>query len=71
MTPALLLARDLLEKAASGKALGGGLMHEVGKLNFVVVVVSDDRLKQVMLEPTGIGRQGSASRRLKQARASI
>jgi hypothetical protein len=71
MTPALLLARDLIEKAASGKALGGGLINEDGKLNFVVVVVSDDRLKQVMLEPPGVGRQGSASRRLKQARASI
>jgi len=55
------------EKAASGKALGGSLMNEDGKLNFVVAVVSDDRLKQVMLEPPGAGRQGSASHRLKQA----
>jgi uncharacterized membrane protein YkoI len=50
------------EKAASGKALGGGLMTEGGKLTFVIVVVSEDRLKQVMLEPPRIARQGSARR---------
>ena len=58
------------EKAASGKALGGSLMNEDGKLNFVVAVASDDHLKQVMLEPPGAGRQGSASHRLKQAGSS-
>jgi len=39
------------EKAASGKALGGGLVKQGGRLNFVVVVVSGDDLKEVMLEP--------------------
>jgi uncharacterized membrane protein YkoI len=63
LSDAILVA----EKAASGKALGGSLMNEDGKLNFVVAVVSDDRLMQVMLEPPGAGRQGSASHRLKQA----
>lgn len=53
----------LAEKATSGKAFGGGLMNEDGKLTFVVVVVSDDRLKEVMLEPAGLDRRNSASRR--------
>jgi uncharacterized membrane protein YkoI len=53
------------EKAAPGKALGGGLMREDGKLNFVVVIVSDDHLKEVMLEPPVVGRQGSTSSRFK------
>jgi uncharacterized membrane protein YkoI len=53
------------EKAAPGKALGGGLMREDGKLNFVVVIVSDNHLKEVMLEPPVVGRQGSTSSRFK------
>ena len=51
------------EKAASGKAVGGGLMKQDGKLNFVVVIVSGDSLKQVMLEPPRVDRQGLAARR--------
>ena len=51
------------EKATSGKALGGGLMKDGGKLNFVVVVVSENRLKQVMLEPPSVVRSGKESRR--------
>jgi len=51
------------EKAASGKALAAGLMNENGKLNFVVVVVSGDKFKQVVLEPPRAGRQRSAPRR--------
>lgn len=35
----------------SGKAISGGLMNEAGKLIFVIVVLSDTNLKQVMLEP--------------------
>ncbi len=53
------------EKAAPGKALGGGLMREDGKLNFVVAIVSDDHLKEVILEPPVVGRQGSTSSRFK------
>ncbi|OSJ32177.1 peptidase [Bradyrhizobium japonicum] len=45
------------EKAAEGKALAGGLMKQDGKLNFVVVVATGDRLKEVLLEPPKIGRQ--------------
>ncbi|MBI5264030.1 MAG: PepSY domain-containing protein [Bradyrhizobium sp.] len=54
------------EKAASGKALGGGLVREDGKLNFVVVVASGDSLKEVMLEPPKAGRRGSDNYRLSQ-----
>ena len=46
------------ERAAAGKAIGGGLMIDGGKLSFVVVVVSEDQLKQVMLEPPRIARAG-------------
>ena len=51
------------EKAASGTALGGGLMKQDGKLNFVVVIVSGDGLKEVMLEPPRVGGQGLAAHR--------
>jgi uncharacterized membrane protein YkoI len=39
------------ERAAAGSALAGGLMKQDGKLNFVIVVASGDRLKEVTLEP--------------------
>ena len=51
------------EKAASGKAVGGGLMKQDGNLNFLVVIVSGDSLKEVMLEPPRVNRQGLAARR--------
>lgn len=42
----------IAEQVASGRAMGGGLMKENGKLNFVIVVVSGGSdLKQVVLEP--------------------
>jgi uncharacterized membrane protein YkoI len=47
----------IAEKTAAGSALAGGLMKQDGKLNFVVIIASDDRLKEVMLEPP-IGKQG-------------
>lgn len=50
------------EKAASGKALGGGLMNKDGKLNFVIVVSSGGNLKQVMLEPPRAGRRSAIRR---------
>ena len=34
-------------------------MKQDGKLNFVVVIASGDRLKEVMLEPPRVGRQGA------------
>ena len=49
----------IAEKAAAGSALAGGLMKQDGKLNFVVVIASGDRLKEVMLEPPRVGRQGT------------
>ncbi|MGX9428218.1 MULTISPECIES: PepSY domain-containing protein [Bradyrhizobium] len=39
------------ERAASGKAISGGLTRERGKLSFVVIIVSGLDLKQVILEP--------------------
>ncbi|MGY4624405.1 PepSY domain-containing protein [Bradyrhizobium sp. USDA 4486] len=41
------------ERAASGKAISGGLIRERGRLNFSIVVVSGDDLKEVTLEPPG------------------
>ena len=41
------------ERAASGKAISGGLVRERGRLNFAVVVISGDDLKEVILEPPG------------------
>jgi hypothetical protein len=54
------------EKAGSGKALGGGLVQQDGRLNFVIVVMSGDSLKEVMLEPPKAGRRGSDKYRLNQ-----
>jgi uncharacterized membrane protein YkoI len=51
------------EKATSGAALGGGLLQQDGHFNFVVVIVSGDSLKEVMLEPPRIDRRGSAAHR--------
>jgi hypothetical protein len=39
------------EKAAAGKAISGGLVKEGDQLNFVVVALSDDHMKEVFLEP--------------------
>jgi uncharacterized membrane protein YkoI len=41
----------IAEKAAAGKAISGGLVKEKDKINFVVVVLSDDRVKEVFLKP--------------------
>jgi uncharacterized membrane protein YkoI len=41
----------IAEKAAAGKAISGGLVKEGDHLNFVVVVLSDDHVKEVFLEP--------------------
>jgi hypothetical protein len=42
----------IAEQVASGRAIGGSLMDDNGKLNFVIVVVSGGSdLKQVVLEP--------------------
>jgi uncharacterized membrane protein YkoI len=50
----------IAEKAAEGTALAGGLIKQDGKLNFVVVIASGDRLKEVTLEPPRVGREKSA-----------
>lgn len=41
------------EQAASGKAISGGLVREGGRLNFAIVVISGNDLKEVLLEPPG------------------
>jgi uncharacterized membrane protein YkoI len=41
------------EHAASGRAISGGLVRERGRLNFAIVVISGDDLKEVLLEPPG------------------
>lgn len=41
------------EHTASGKAISGGLVRERGRLNFAIVVISGDDLKEVILEPPG------------------
>lgn len=41
------------EHAASGRAISGGLVRERGRLNFAIVVISGDDLKEVILEPPG------------------
>ena len=46
-------AVQVAERAASGKAISGGLVRERGRLNFSIVVVSGDDLKEVTLEPPG------------------
>jgi hypothetical protein len=38
-------------KANAGKAISGGLVKERDQVNFEVLVVSDDRLKEVLLDP--------------------
>ncbi|WP_035685850.1 PepSY domain-containing protein [Bradyrhizobium sp. Cp5.3] len=53
-------AVQVAERAAAGSAVAGGLIRQDGKLSFVVVVASGDHLKEVMLEPPEVGKQGSA-----------
>jgi Peptidase propeptide and YPEB domain len=53
------------EKAAAGKAISGGLVTEGDRLNFVVVVLSDDHVKEVFLQPpraTFTGRPATSRR---------
>jgi len=41
----------IAEKATAGKAISGGLVKARDEVNFVILVVSDDRLKEVFLDP--------------------
>jgi uncharacterized membrane protein YkoI len=41
----------IAEKATAGKAISGALVKEGDQLNFVVVVLSDDDMKEVFLKP--------------------
>ena len=50
----------IAENAAEGSALAGGLKKQDGKTNFVVIIANGDRLKEVVLEPPKVERQGSA-----------
>ena len=54
----------IAEKAAAGKAISGGLVKEGDQLNFVVVVLSDNHVKEVFLEPSrATSKGGSATTR--------
>jgi hypothetical protein len=53
----------IAEKAAAGKAISGGLVKEGDQLNFVVVVLSDDHVKEVFLEPPRATSGGPATSR--------
>jgi uncharacterized membrane protein YkoI len=53
-------AVQIAEKAAAGSALAGGLIRQDGRLNFVIVVVTGDHLKEVMLEPPKVTKQDSS-----------
>lgn len=45
------------EAAASGKAISGGLVRQRSRLNFAIMVISGDDLKEVILEPPGVARR--------------
>ncbi|MGY3549092.1 putative membrane protein YkoI [Bradyrhizobium sp. USDA 4472] len=55
-------AVQVAERAAAGSALAGGLVRQDGRLNFVVVVAAGDDLKEVMLEPPKVAKQGPIHR---------
>jgi uncharacterized membrane protein YkoI len=59
--PELSEAMLFAENAVSGKAVGASLIDEDGTPNFTVVVVSNDRLNQVMLEARRIARDVTTS----------
>jgi uncharacterized membrane protein YkoI len=42
----------IAEKATTGKAISGALVKEGDQLNFVVVVLSDDDMKEVFVKPS-------------------
>jgi uncharacterized membrane protein YkoI len=48
----------IAEKAAAGRAISGTLVKEGDQLNFVVVVLSDDHVKEVFLEPPRAASKG-------------
>ncbi len=50
-------AVSVAEHAASGKAISGGLIRERGRLNFSIIVVSGNDLKEVILQPPGARRR--------------
>jgi len=51
-------AVTIAEKATAGKAISGGLVKERDHINFVVVVLSGDHVKEVFLEPPRAGLMG-------------
>ena len=53
-------AVQVAERAPAGSALAGGLVRQDGRLNFVVVVAAGDELKEVLLEPPKVAKQGTS-----------
>lgn len=45
------------EAAASGKAISGGLVRQRSRLNFAIMIISGDDLKEVILQPPGTARR--------------
>jgi len=60
---ALSEAIAIAEKAAAGKAISGGLVKEQDQINFVVVVLSEDRVKEVFLEPARSSSKSAVPRK--------
>jgi len=56
----------IAEVSTSGRAIGGSLTHKNGRLNFVIIVLSGDDLKRVVLEPPRPNRWKPVSHRLRQ-----
>jgi uncharacterized membrane protein YkoI len=54
-------AITIAEKAAAGKAISGGLVKERDQVNFVVLVLSEDRVKEVFLEPPHATSKGRSA----------
>jgi hypothetical protein len=49
----------IAEKAAAGKAISGDLVKEKDQVNFVILVLSDDRVKEVFLDPPRTASEGA------------
>lgn len=53
----------IAETAATGKAVSGGLVKQDDQVTFVVVVLTEDRVKEVFLKPPRSGSRSTTSHR--------
>jgi uncharacterized membrane protein YkoI len=49
----------IAEKATAGKAISGGLVKERDQVSFLILVLSEDRVKEVSLDPPAAASQGA------------